>query len=86
MSKALMEKAFEHWKFHNIDDLNNSFIDERDKKIWQASATWQREQLIKELREWVNSNEGRIETDGKTWYKLVNGTDLLAKLDEMEGK
>jgi DNA-directed RNA polymerase subunit RPC12/RpoP len=43
----------------------------------------EREQLIQELREWVNSNEGRIETDGKTWYKLVNGTDLLAKLDDL---
>jgi hypothetical protein len=83
MSKGLIEKAFEKWAEKHKTGVESKRDEVTAKTAFIAGATWQREQLIAELREWVNSNEGRIETDGKTWYKLVNGTDLLAKLDDL---
>ncbi len=77
MSKELIEKAFNEWiKYRAGLDKYSAM------SAWQAGATWQREQLIKELREWITSNNRYIGLNGAGPVLLPE--ELLAKLDLLE--
>lgn len=82
MNKALIEKAFEQFMEKELGFIPNpqdSFY-HLHKKLWLECATWQREQLIKELREWIDKN--RTTTNGEDFS--CDTDILLAKLDELE--
>ncbi len=78
MSKALIEKAkADYWKRKKL------IAHEHKPKTlvtcsFQDGATWQRKQLIKELREWIESNK---ELRGYTGIPDDTLNIILAKLD-----
>jgi hypothetical protein len=89
MDKALIEKAFEQFMEKELGFIHNpqdSFY-RLHKKLWLECATWQREQLIKELREWA-MEDAEMRTDEFPEESILTITlpDLLAKLDELEGE
>jgi hypothetical protein len=93
MSKALMEKAFEKWWYLKYKDLMIEYdyikdLGERKLKVnyWHSycrqafitGATWQREQLIAELREWVKLETADTSCD---YWDMILADRILAKLD-----
>lgn len=79
MNKALIEKAFEKWlESKRIEVSGDSSYLFQDAFI--SGATWDRNSLIKELRELIEKDNGGID-DG-----YVNRKSLLSKLDLLEGE
>jgi hypothetical protein len=102
MSKALIEKAFEKFmldKFgieaKNIDIKAWNIYKDNFDYAWNKGATWQREQLIQELREWIDKRTKKaMKKAGVShrkdiivcYFDDIPTKTLLAKLDLLEGE
>jgi hypothetical protein len=86
MDKALIEKAFEEWSNNTMaDETGYDYTKDNMLLCFQAGANWQREQLIKELREWANEGIPALDSYVQQGY-VTAIADLLAKLDLLERK
>jgi hypothetical protein len=84
MDKALIEKAFEKWAEKHKTGVESKRDEVTAKTAFIAGATWQREQLIAELREWAENEKQRKNTVISPMF--IHFNNLLAKLDLLEGE